>query len=81
MAGERLRVPGLTEISGVCVHPDLRGAGYARDLTRLVAQRILGRGEKPFLHCFADNRAAIALYETLGFSVRRNVQLTVLARA
>jgi predicted GNAT family acetyltransferase len=81
MAGERLRVAGMTEVSGVCVHPDFRGAGYARELTRLVAQRIFARGETPFLHCFADNTPAIRLYETLGFSVAREVQLTVLRRA
>ncbi|HLI65240.1 MAG TPA: GNAT family N-acetyltransferase [Caulobacteraceae bacterium] len=81
MAGERLRTPGHTEVSGVCVHPDCRGAGYARDLTRLVSQRILARGETPFLHCYADNTAAITLYETLGFSVRRSIELTVLSRS
>jgi predicted GNAT family acetyltransferase len=81
MAGERLKLAGFTEVSGVCVHPDFRGAGFARELTRLVATRILARGETPFLHCFDTNTPAITLYETLGFSVRRTVQLTVLRRA
>ncbi|HLK24661.1 MAG TPA: GNAT family N-acetyltransferase [Caulobacteraceae bacterium] len=81
MAGERLRLPGLTEVSGVCVHPDFRGQGYARELTRIVARRILDRGETPFLHVFDDNTAAITLYETLGFRLRTRLSLTVLARA
>jgi hypothetical protein len=29
MAGERLRVPGHTEISAVCCYPDVRGGGLA----------------------------------------------------
>ena len=36
MAGERMRVPGHTEISAVCCHPDWRGRGLAADLMRLV---------------------------------------------
>ena len=30
MAGERMRIPGYTELSGVCTHPDFRGRGFAR---------------------------------------------------
>jgi predicted GNAT family acetyltransferase len=80
MAGERLKPTGFTEVSGVCVHPDLRGSGYARELSRLVARRIIARGETPFLHAYASNTAAITLYESLGFRLRTTVQLTVLAR-
>ena len=29
MAGERLKVPGFTEISAVCTHPDFLGKGFA----------------------------------------------------
>ena len=32
MAGERLKVPGYTEVSAVCTHPDHNGKGYARVL-------------------------------------------------
>jgi predicted GNAT family acetyltransferase len=80
MAGERMKLPGFTEVSGVCVHPDFRGAGHARELSRLVASRIIARGETPFLHAFHDNTPAITLYEALGFRLRTMVQLTVLAR-
>ncbi|WP_163317661.1 GNAT family N-acetyltransferase, partial [Enterobacter hormaechei] len=67
MAGERMRTPGFTEVSGVCTHPDFRGAGLAGKLMRAVAARIVARGELPFLHAYADNASAIALYERLGY--------------
>jgi predicted GNAT family acetyltransferase len=78
MAGERLKPEGFTEVSGVCTHPDWRGRGYAGGLMRVVAARIFARGETPFLHAYADNRGAIALYESLGFRVRCDVNVTVL---
>lgn len=81
MAGERMRFAGGTEISGVCTHPDFRGRGLARRLSALVGQRIQQRGELPFLHAWASNRAAIALYESLGFVLRTEVQVAVLQRA
>lgn len=80
VAGERMRPEGFCEVSGVCTHPDHRGRGYAGGLMRRVARRILERGETPFLHCFETNTGAVALYETLGFRVRRTLVLTVLKR-
>jgi predicted GNAT family acetyltransferase len=79
MAGERMRVEGHTEVSGVCTHPDVRGRGLAAALSRVVADRIRARGETPFLHAFADNAAAIGLYEQLGFVLRRRLVMTALA--
>lgn len=80
MAGERMRFPGHTEISGVCTHPDFRGRGLARRLSSVVGARIQARGDTPFLHAWADNRAAIALYESLGFVLRSGVHASVIAR-
>ncbi|WP_307624015.1 GNAT family N-acetyltransferase [Streptomyces sp. V3I7] len=73
MAGERLRPPGWAEISGVCTDPAARGEGLARRLILAVAHGIRERGESPFLHTGADNTAAIRLYESLGFRIRRTV--------
>jgi len=70
MAGERLRVPGYTEISAVCTHPDFLGRGYAAALMTLLIGRILGRGERPFLHVRPENTRAIEIYERLGFEKR-----------
>jgi len=80
MAGERLRFPGGTEVSGVCTHPDFRGRGLARRLSAAVAAAIQARGEIAFLHAWKMNHAAIALYETLGFEHRTDVNVAVLAR-
>ena len=60
MAGQRLAPPGFREISAVCTHPEFRGRGLAAGLTSLVAQRIIERGEQPFLHHAADNHPARA---------------------
>nr|WP_052711236.1 GNAT family N-acetyltransferase [Pseudofrankia sp. DC12] len=70
MAGERLRVPGYTEISAVCTDPALRGQGLATRLMRAVATGIHARGETPILHASALNVNAIRLYEHLGFVTR-----------
>ena len=75
MAGERLRVPGWTEISAVCTDPAHRGRGLATRLVRAVAAGIRDRGETPFLHAAASNARAIELYESLGFTPRRRTTI------
>lgn len=80
MAGERMRPPGHTEVSGVCTHPGHRGRGYAAGLMLEVAARIRARGEVPFLHSYAHNTGAIALYQALGFDFRRELVMTTLTR-
>jgi len=80
MAGERMRLPNHTELSGVCTHPDFRGHGFARRLSAIVAAAIQARGETPFLHAWKDNHPAIALYEKLGFRLRAEVNVAVLER-
>lgn len=81
MAGERMRPEGFTEVSGVCTHPDHRGRGYAAGLMLEVAARIRSRGEVPFLHSYAHNTGAIALYQALGFEFRRELVMTTLTAA
>lgn len=80
MAGERMRMDGLAEVSGVCTHPDFRGRGLASNLMRMVAERIVARGDQPFLHTYADNAVAIAMYESLGFRFRKALVLKALTR-
>lgn len=80
MAGERLQLPGMSEVSGVCTHPDARGRGYAALLSRHVASEIARRGEVPFLHAYADNAGAIRLYERLGFRMNGTVEALLVAR-
>lgn len=80
MSGERLKIPGYTEISAVCTHPEHLGKGYARALITLLMERISARGETAFLHVRADNARAIALYESLGFRNRVILQYVVLEK-
>ena len=81
MAGERLKLPGFTEVSAVCTHPDHRGHGYAQALMGVVAGRIEARGETPFLHVYPHNVGAIRIYQHLGYRIRAQMKMTVLSRA
>jgi predicted GNAT family acetyltransferase len=80
MTGERMRLPGFTEISAVCTDPAYRGLGYAAGLMNFAASEIVERGETPFLHVFSHNASAIALYETLGYVLRRALHLLVVKK-
>jgi ribosomal protein S18 acetylase RimI-like enzyme len=70
MAGERLKVPGHTEVSAVCTHPEHTGKGYAALLMTAIMKGICERKETPFLHVRGDNTRAIAIYKRLGFRER-----------
>jgi ribosomal protein S18 acetylase RimI-like enzyme len=78
MAGERLRPDGFAEISAVATHPDHRNQGLAEVLVRAVAAGIASRGEIPILHASGDNVAAIRLYASMGFVVRRTLSFEAL---
>jgi ribosomal protein S18 acetylase RimI-like enzyme len=80
MAGERLRVPGYTEVSAVCTHPDHTGKGYARALMAEIMNLIRGRGETPMLHVRQDNMRAIEIYQHLGFRERALLYNAVLRK-
>jgi ribosomal protein S18 acetylase RimI-like enzyme len=73
MAGERMRVPGYVELSAICTHPDARGRGFGIRLTQGLIALACQRGERPFLHVRAENKAAVSLYERLGFRERRKI--------
>jgi GNAT superfamily N-acetyltransferase len=73
MAGERLRLPGWTEVSAVCTDPAFQGQGLGARLTMAVAAGILERGDLPFLHAAETNERAIRLYARLGFELDHEV--------
>jgi ribosomal protein S18 acetylase RimI-like enzyme len=80
MAGERARPgDGWAEVSGVCTDPDYRGRGLARRLILRVMADLAARGDCAYLHSWAGNAAAIALYEQLGFAIRRPMVASVLS--
>ena len=81
MAGERMKLAGYTEVSGVCTDPAHRGKSYAALLSRTVATQIMARGETPMLHAYASNAPAIRLYEQLGFELRTHVNVMILRPA
>ena len=82
LAGERFKpAAGFAELSGVCTYPEFRGQGLARRLILRVMAGFAARGETPFLHTYAANAGAIALYETLGYRARRELVVTVLGKA
>ena len=76
MAGRRMHLPGLIEVSGVCTHPDARGRGYARLLMTQVIDEIEREGKTAFLHALKDN-PAIRIYERLGFRWRQTFRCGV----
>lgn len=80
LAGERLRIPGYTEISAVCTHPQHLGRGFATALMNLLREQMHERGERAFLHVRADNHRAVKLYEHLGFSQRVLLYYVVVER-
>lgn len=80
MGGTRLNLTGYREISGLCTHPDFQGRGLASALTLRIASRIRADGDTPFLHSYADNHGAIALYRKLGFEIWNEVNVAVVRR-
>jgi ribosomal protein S18 acetylase RimI-like enzyme len=81
MAGERLHLPGYTEVSAVCTHPEFQGRGYARELMSILMRKIVQRGETPILHVRQENVSAIHLYEKLGFRTRRLIHFVIIRSA
>ncbi|MBB3309262.1 putative GNAT family acetyltransferase [Rhizobium sp. BK196] len=80
MAGQRLRLPGFGELSGLCTHPDFQGRGLGTLLFRFVAGEISARGDTVFLHAYRTNTPAITLYRALGFKLRSEMNLRVVKR-
>ena len=75
MAGERMALEGLREISGVCTHPDFQGRGFAKRLTLALLARHRQSGIASFLHVSESNTTARRLYESMGFAVCSSVEL------
>lgn len=81
MAGERLKLARHTEVSAVCTHPEHTGKGYARALMQHVMGLVRAEGKTPFLHVKTENERAKAVYERLGFRVRRPIWFSVVEKA
>ncbi len=81
MAGERMRLDGLSEISAVCTWPEYRGQGLAKTLVASLCAMLVAEGRVPFLHVKVENAGAIALYEKLGFRIRKRLAFKVMRPA
>lgn len=73
IAGERMKLEELTEISAICTHPDHTGRKYAQHLIAHLCNTNLDQGIIPFLHVLETNERAIRLYEYMGFTTRRTI--------
>lgn len=73
IAGERMRLEQLTEISAICTDPAYTGRKYAQYLIAHLCNTNLQTGNTPFLHVIHTNERAIRLYEYLGFTTRRMI--------
>jgi len=80
VAGERMCMEQLTEISAICTHPDYTGRRYAQHLITHLCNANLSQGNIPFLHVLQTNQRAIGLYEYLGFTTRRMISFWKLQR-
>src|SRR3546814_1273986 len=58
MAGQRILVPGMAEVSGVATWEDCRGRGLARALIGHVMRAMVARGETPFLHSRSEEHTS-----------------------
>jgi ribosomal protein S18 acetylase RimI-like enzyme len=81
MCGERLWLEGFREPTALSTHPDFRGRGYGELLLRRATDRILAEGQTAFLHAYATNTPAIALYRRMGFEIRADLTHAVWKRA
>lgn len=80
MAGERLCMDGLTEVSAVVTHPAYTGRKYAQQLMTHIHKKHLEEGNVSFLHTGANNERAIKIYELLGYEKRRLIPVTRIKR-
>jgi predicted GNAT family acetyltransferase len=74
-AGERICLAEFTEVSGVVTHPGFTGRKYAQQLVIHVANKNFDAGLIPYLHVAQTNERAIRLYEYLGFTIRREIDV------
>ncbi|MBS1661163.1 MAG: GNAT family N-acetyltransferase [Bacteroidetes bacterium] len=73
MAGERMRLPGYTELSAICTAPGYTGLGYAQSLIAHLCLQHRSQNITTFLHVSLSNLRAIKLYEHLGFQHHRQI--------
>jgi len=80
ITGERMQTNDFIEVSAVITHPNHTRQGYAKQLIAHTVNTIISQGKIPFLHVAESNTGPIKLYESLGFTIRREMSFWVLTR-
>lgn len=75
VTGERMQMNHFIEVSAVITHPEHIGKGYAKQLVTHTANAIFDQNKIPFLHVADQNVGAIHVYESLGFSTRKKINI------
>jgi GNAT superfamily N-acetyltransferase len=81
MGGERLHLPGMTEISAICTHPDAQGKGYGNMIVNFLTHDLFKKEQIPFLHVKTENESAIKIYERQGYEIRERIMFYVFRKA
>jgi ribosomal protein S18 acetylase RimI-like enzyme len=71
---------GVAAIGNVTTHPDYRGRGLAQKTTARLCQSLAGHVQHIGLNVKADNAAALAVYDKLGFQVAGHYEEFMLSR-
>ncbi len=79
MAGNRFHCGPYVEISAVCTHPHHTGKGYARAIINAHIRQLRAAGKLPFLHLRSNNTRALNIYQDMGFVVRTEMIVHILA--
>ena len=81
MAGERLVLPVMREISAVVTRPGHTGKGYGRALMNHLLLEHASAGVDSFLHVGIQNTRAVTLYQRMGFDFAGSITLWPVTRA
>jgi ribosomal protein S18 acetylase RimI-like enzyme len=80
MAGERIRMPGYTELSAICTNTDYAGRGYAQQLIKHLCNTHINEGIVSYLHVALSNERAVRLYKHMGFEQRREISFYLMKK-
>lgn len=75
-AGTNARGIGYSQIGGVFTVPQMRGRGIARALMNVLLEQLERDHRRVCLFVKPENRAAVRLYERLGFVIRDSFRIT-----
>jgi GNAT superfamily N-acetyltransferase len=81
ITGERISIPGYTELSAVATDPDFLGRGLAQRLVKFASSAIWLRGEIPYLHVQDLNIKPVYIYEKLGYKTSQITNFTLVTRS